>query len=110
MRYFTLLLLVTLFACNSSNSKSSEASIEHETVLAEIAIEGMTCGGCEQTITANLDLIDGVETKKVSHLDKNAIVEYDKALADTSSLFEAIRKSGYTVIAYHSVQADSTSH
>ncbi len=63
-----------------------------------IAIEGMHCDGCAETIQALLDIEAGVKASSVSFKDGRARVLYDPQAADEAKLVAAIEKGGYKVI------------
>lgn len=61
-----------------------------------IPVEGMVCGGCEQSIQAAVGKINGVKSCKASHKDKNAVVVYDAKVAKLDDILKAIKDTGYT--------------
>lgn len=61
----------------------------------QFAIEGMTCEGCVQTITAALKAIPGVKSAEVSLQDKKAVVVADEAEVPASQIEAAVSKAGY---------------
>jgi len=65
------------------------------TTKVEIVVKGMTCGGCENHICAGLDKNKGVVSRKVSHKDGLAIVEYDPNKTTEKDILKAIRKTGF---------------
>lgn len=62
-----------------------------------VAIEGMHCDGCAETIKALLSLEAGVEAVSVSYQEGRARVSYDPAAVDPAKLVAAIEKCGYKV-------------
>ncbi len=66
----------------------------HEFV--KLSIEGMTCGGCEKSITACLEEIPGVvKVGKVSHKDGTAFVVINTKLVEEAVLATVVTKKGY---------------
>jgi copper chaperone CopZ len=64
--------------------------------MAVIDVKGMTCEGCENTITAALTDIPGVlKIVKVSYKDEAAWVCYDPAKCKTDAITTAITGKGY---------------
>lgn len=63
--------------------------------IVVLAIEGMHCEGCAETITALLTVEAGVKAASVSFKEGRARVLYDPARTDESSLIAAIEKGGY---------------
>jgi len=64
-----------------------------------IAIEGMHCDGCAETIKALLTVETGVKAATVSYPDGRARVLYDPATVDEGKLVAAIERGGYKVTA-----------
>jgi copper chaperone CopZ len=62
-----------------------------------IAIEGMHCDGCAETIKGLLAVEAGVKASSVSFMVGRARVLYDPALTDEKKLGAAIEKGGYKV-------------
>jgi copper chaperone CopZ len=63
----------------------------------QVAVEGMTCEGCENTVKGAIEKVAGVESATATHIDKYAIAGYDAVTPDTTALREAITAAGYTV-------------
>lgn len=64
---------------------------------AEFGIEGMTCAiGCAKTIEKKLAKMDGVKSATVDFDKQIAMVEYDEAKVNPTSLEEAVTKAGET--------------
>lgn len=64
---------------------------------ATIAIEGMTCQGCVNSVTKALNTVDGVNQVEVSLENNQAKVSYDDAKATEVDLKTAIEDAGYDV-------------
>ena len=63
-------------------------------VKSEFTIDGMTCEiGCAKLIEKNINKMDGVKSAKVDFNNKLAMVEYDEAMVNHTSLEEAVTKS-----------------
>lgn len=61
-----------------------------------IAIKGMTCAGCEQSISAALAEAPGVvEVVKVCHTSQEAVVKVDPAKSQEALLARAVTDKGY---------------
>jgi Cu+-exporting ATPase len=61
---------------------------------AEFNLEGMSCAiGCARTIEKKLSEMEGVKTAKVDFDKKLAMVEYDEAKLNTSSLEKTVTKT-----------------
>jgi copper chaperone CopZ len=59
-------------------------------------VKGMTCGGCESTITGALEKVDGViKVLNVSHKDGMAVVAMDPTKVEDKFLASTINQKGY---------------
>lgn len=63
----------------------------------ELAIDGMHCDGCANTIEALLAREPGVKSASVSHANGRGRVLYDPALTDAARIAKAIEQAGYRV-------------
>ena len=62
---------------------------------AEFTIEGMTCQiGCANTIEKKLSKLEGIKSATVNFETKLAMVEYDVAKVNTTTLEETVVKTG----------------
>jgi copper chaperone CopZ len=62
-----------------------------------LAIEGMHCDGCAETIQGLLAVQSGVKAASVSFKDGRARVLINPAIADEKTLVAAIERAGYRV-------------
>jgi copper chaperone CopZ len=62
-----------------------------------LAIEGMYCTGCAQTIEALLAAEPGVRKSAASFDSKSARIEYDASVTSEERLAAVIEKAGYRV-------------
>lgn len=62
-----------------------------------LAVTGMKCGGCENTITNKLQTLNGVISVSASHKDEEVEVEFDPATIDLDSIKDSITEAGFTV-------------
>jgi copper chaperone len=63
-----------------------------------VKIQGMTCGGCANSVKRVLSDIAGVQSVEVSLDAGEARVEYDPAQADVARFKQAIMDAGYTAV------------
>ena len=64
--------------------------------VVTMSVKGMTCGGCEQSITTALEKVDGVKKViSVSHADGTAIVCIDPAKTKSADLATVVTDKGY---------------
>ena len=64
-----------------------------------LAVRGMTCGGCARTVERSLSSTPGVTKATVDLNAALAIVEYDPDLVKPEVLANEVRKLGYEVAA-----------
>ena len=60
-----------------------------------INIEGMTCGGCIQSVHNATADIEGLETMTVELADNQATVTFDDSLTSAEKIAEAIDDAGF---------------
>ncbi|CDF80948.1 heavy metal transport/detoxification protein [Formosa agariphila KMM 3901] len=115
MKHFKILFAVLLLSAVSFSCKNKSAEPEIKTVetaapteavaktidpnatyaKAEFTIEGMTCQiGCANTIEKKLSKLDGIKSATVSFDKKLAMVEYDVAKVNATTLEETVTKAG----------------
>lgn len=93
------LSLMLLLSCNNSTStKTVEKQAIGEWVELTIPVEGMTCGGCENTVNTQLLKFDGVVESKASHLDKKVTIKVDTLVTSVDEMKAEIERVGYKVI------------
>ena len=107
MKYFKIILTSTFLfvfflACKNepkSEIKTVEMSAESTKNIdpnatyskAEFSIKGMTCEiGCAKTIQKKLASMEGVKSATVDFKNEMAMVEYDVAKANTSSITKTV--------------------
>lgn len=61
-----------------------------------LAVEGMTCNHCVQTVTDALEGVAGVQAVQVSLEAGRAEVEFDPAKAQVEDLVHAVDEEGYS--------------
>lgn len=68
-------------------------------VTLSLNVEGMTCTGCEQHITHEVNRLPGIASVNTSYKDGNATIEFDETKTTEEQIIDAINSTGYTVIA-----------
>lgn len=64
--------------------------------ITQMSVKGMTCGGCEQSVTASLEAVPGVlKVIKVSHEDGIALVCCDPTKFDGAAMTKAVADKGF---------------
>jgi mercuric ion transport protein len=61
-------------------------------------VEGMTCSGCERTISKVVSNIDGVTSAKADLVSSTVSLEYDPAKVTINKIKEAVNKVGYKFV------------
>lgn len=65
----------------------------------ELTVEGMTCGGCVNSIQNALNARDGVASATANLDAKRVTIEFDPAIIQRAGLVEAIEDAGFDVAA-----------
>ena len=60
-----------------------------------IKVEGMTCGGCVNSVTKAIQRVEGVENAQVSLENKEAKVRFDESKTNLQAIAESVEKAGY---------------
>ena len=101
MRYLIILGTLLIFtSCTYQNPKSTSSNeISDSTLYVSVvlAVNGMTCEGCENAITKGVENLEGIREVKASHIDSIAIVVYDSSLIGVDLIAEKIIEIGYEV-------------
>lgn len=64
--------------------------------LVNMSVKGMTCGGCESSVTTALEKVPGVvKVVSISHKDGTALVCIDPAKCKKDGLTSAVSNKGY---------------
>lgn len=100
MKHLLFLAVLAFFIAACSNkSAGTDASktdaVANKTVT--LAVEGMSCTGCENTIQEAVGKIGGVTVIKASYTDSTAWVSFDTMQTNLISISEAITDAGYIV-------------
>jgi copper chaperone CopZ len=101
-KIFILFIALATFTCcqqsqkNTENNTDSAVNLNEAAIItAEFKISGMTCTGCENTIKAKIEKLDGIKSVTASHTGGNAIVAYDTTKTDMLQIAETINSCGY---------------
>lgn len=62
-----------------------------------LAVEGMTCGGCEHAVCASLQRLDGVIRSEADHRADRVVVRFDPEKVSEDEIKDRIRAAGYDV-------------
>jgi mercuric ion binding protein len=92
-------VIAAFFAGCAGKSTTENASPATATTVANktvvLAVEGMTCTGCENTVQESVTKIAGVTEIKASHLDSTAVVTFDSTKTNLAAIGDAINEAGY---------------
>lgn len=98
--FFAIILASALLACNNApkqEASASKASKIQANKTITLAVEGMTCEGCESSVKESVEKLPGIASAKASFTEKTAIVSYDSTLTKTEDISKAITDVGYEV-------------
>lgn len=66
---------------------------EHRT----IPVEGMTCGGCEQSIQTAVGQLDGVQSVNADHSAGSIQIDFDDTVVDEAAIRGQIEEAGFSI-------------
>ncbi|MBN4070471.1 heavy-metal-associated domain-containing protein [Olleya sp. AH-315-F22] len=108
VKFLAVILVAGIFTSCKNEVKPEIKTVEIETNLetakkvldpnatyakAEFTIDGMTCAiGCAKTIEKEIANMDGVKSAVVDYDRRLAMVEYDEAMVNPTSLEETVTK------------------
>ena len=101
MNKFMLVLGVVLIAACKSNSVTDASKTEvslKNLVKVDLRVGGMTCTGCENTISKAVAGLNGVIKCSASHTDSLATVTFDSTLVSLEQISGKITDVGYHVL------------
>ena len=61
-------------------------------------VEGMTCSGCERTVSKVVGNIEGVTSSKAELSSSTVTVEYDPSKVSIDKIKEAVNRVGYKFV------------
>lgn len=99
---FFLAFSLFLFSCGKSNKETSslkqngnQTAGNEKVETVEFKCDGMTCTGCEQTITDKVKKLDGIKEVIADYKAKNVKVIYAGNLTNKGEIQRAINDAGY---------------
>lgn len=60
-------------------------------------VQGMKCGGCENSLKDSLASVPGIREVKPSHKEATVEIDYDEDRADLAAIKKIIADQGFTV-------------
>ncbi|MCB9150608.1 MAG: copper-translocating P-type ATPase [Caldilineaceae bacterium] len=79
-------------------ARVEKAGYQVPTEQTELALLGMTCANCANTIQRRLNKVEGVINAEVNYANEKASVSYVPGVTDYGELVAAVRKAGYDVV------------
>ena len=79
-------------------ARVERAGYQVPTAETELALLGMTCANCANTIQRRLNKVDGVLDASVNYASEKATVTYVPGVVERADLVAAVRKAGYDVV------------
>lgn len=99
MKNLFLVIIIAAFIAGCAGKTTSTDNAVQATAVANktvtVAIEGMTCTGCENTIQEAVTKVPGIIAIKASHLDSTAVVSYDSTKTSITAIGDAVTEAGY---------------
>ena len=92
-----LLLTLLLFSCGKDNKTTADTknSGTEKIETVEFKCDGMTCTGCEQTITKEVKKLDGIKDVVADYKAKYVKVTFAGNLTNKDVIKKAINEAGY---------------
>jgi len=64
--------------------------------IATFSVVGMKCGGCEKTVEALADAVEGVVSSKASSSEGTLVVEFDDSRTSEMAIKSAVSVKGFS--------------
>lgn len=105
MKILGSLFVILLFsiACMQNTGKAGDEqqaeltdTLHYKTIVLQVT--GMTCEGCEKTITSEVGKLEGIAKVSASHVDSVATIQFDTSIANVVLISEKINELGYKVV------------
>jgi copper chaperone CopZ len=91
-------LAMLVLRARATGPRSNEARPAATPVELELAVPGMVCEGCAETIADALKAIPGVREIKPNVARKQVVVRYDAARASPGDLRGALAAAGFKAV------------
>lgn len=94
---FIALIAAFISGCSgkSTSTDATKATYAVANKTVTLAVSGMTCTGCENTVTEAVKKVTGVTNIKASFADSTAIVSFDPSKTSVDAIGAAITEAGY---------------
>lgn len=91
-------LIIFNFGCNQPKNDPKKVQPDStKAITAVLIVDGMSCTGCENTISSAVMQLGGVIEVRANHQSGSVEVTFDTTQVDLKSISEAITDKGYTV-------------
>jgi mercuric ion transport protein len=113
-----VIIALTVVACKAKtdttpvadSSTNSDLIVNPQALVkVEVAVDGMSCTGCETTINTGVSGIAGVIEVKSSFQEGKTTVKFDSTQTSFEEISKAISEKGYTVKGYSVLPSDTIS-
>jgi copper chaperone CopZ len=98
--FLILATLLMLLSCNGNKTpEESTDALEMDSarmVVMKYSVEGMTCGGCENTVINALEGLNGIDGVEASFKEAYVQVTFDTAMVTQDQIAETVTSKGYT--------------
>jgi copper chaperone len=95
---FLVSLVIIISGCTQrENSPKNSMPDSLKSVTVVLKVDGMSCTGCENTISNAVMQLGGVSNVSADHESGRVEVTFDTTLVDLKSISQAITDKGYTV-------------
>lgn len=93
----SLLIFSTCVQQTNKTQSDSEIADSSNFVSVILKVNGMTCEGCENTVSKSIETLDGIKEVSTSYIDSSSVVIYDSSLISINLIREKIDETGYEV-------------
>jgi copper chaperone CopZ len=85
--------------CGSADDAAAVASATGTDVIAQLSVEGMTCGHCVRAVTAEISALDGVSDVEVELVagGTSRVTVRGSAPVPDDALRDAVAEAGYSL-------------
>lgn len=96
--FLFLSLIIVVSSCKpKANVPKSDQPDTLQAITIVLNVEGMTCTGCENTISNAVRQMVGIVDVNAEYTTGRVEVTFDTTLVDISSISQAINEKGYTI-------------
>jgi mercuric ion transport protein len=97
MKSITLFMMLIVLFASCNQAAKTESNNPEAINKIEISISGMSCTGCEETVTKGALSLEGVKEATASFKEGKAWITYEDGLVSPDQISASIEKTGYKV-------------